>query len=386
MRYLFGFICVLALGVMGCGEGGGGPPDSSPYASKDLWLCRPDIENDRCDTADLSMTEIRPDGSHVTSEVARNPDAKVDCFYVYDTVNPSSEAGNTEVLVPHPDSVIRAVFRNGAHYRGVCRMFAPLYHQMSNGTYYQFVFSWEPTEYFQRAYDDVVEAFEYYIRNHNDGRDFVLVGNGQGSHIFKRLLQDKVDNDEALRGHLLSAVLLNNGGAVQVPEGERVGGSFVNIPLCTSVTETGCVIAFDAVANGPGSIPSLQAGPVEPPMARVCVNPASFDGSTGTLAALVYPRTHEDLIPFPSGVDTEWVRFPNIYTSRCAALSSFGDVFEIDLASEYQGDVPITPQELQTALQEVWEQTLPNLHSAESFIANTDLVRIVEEQIASRNN
>jgi len=382
MRYLFGFICVLALGVMGCGEGGG----ASPYASKDLWLCRPDIENDRCDTADLSMTEIRPDGSQVVSEVAPNPDAKVDCFYVYQSVNGSPEPGNTETLFPHPDNVLRALLRDGAHYRGVCRMFAPLYHQMSTGTIYEFVFSWQPTEYFQRAYDDVVDAFEYYMRNHNDGRDFVLIGHTQGSHILERLLREKVDNDEALRGQLLSAVLLAHGGSVQVPEGERVGGSFANIPLCTSETETGCVIALDAVASGPGSIPGLQAGPVEPPMTRACVNPTSFDGSTGTLAALVYPRTHEELIPFPSGVDTEWVSYPKIYTSRCAAVGGFGDALEIDLASEYEGDVPITPQELQTALQEVWEQTLPNLHSADYFIANTDLVRIVEQQIASRGN
>jgi hypothetical protein len=232
------------------GMGGARGVDPSPYASKDLWLCRPDIENDHCDTADLSTTEIRPDGTMVTSEVAPNPNAQVDCFYVYHTVNKSPEPGNTETLVPHPENVIRAVFRNGAHYRGVCRMFAPLYHQMSLITYTAFWSIWEDTEIFQKAYDDVIEAFEYYMRNHNNGRDFVLIGHSQGSHILTKMLEDTFDNDEALRGQLLSAVLMGPTNRLQVPEGELVGGSFTNIPLCTSASETGCVIAFDANPAG----------------------------------------------------------------------------------------------------------------------------------------
>jgi hypothetical protein len=114
------------------------------------------------------------------------------------------------------------------------------------------------------------------------------------------------------------------------------------------------------------------------------VNPASFDDGTGTLAALAYPRTYESLIPFPDGVDTEWVRYPNIYTSRCSEEGGREHVLLVDLANEYTGEVPITPQELQDALVEVWG-SLENLHSAEYFLANTDLVHIVEQQIAARN-
>jgi len=114
------------------------------------------------------------------------------------------------------------------------------------------------------------------------------------------------------------------------------------------------------------------------------VNPASFADGPGILAALAYPRTYESLIPFPDGVETEWVRYPNIYTSLCTDADA-DHVLEIDLSSEYPGEVPITPQELQNALVEVWG-TLPDLHSAEYFIANTDLVRIVAQQIASREN
>jgi len=189
------------------------------------------------------MTEIREDGTSVVSEVVESPDAEVDCFYVYHTVNHSPEPGNIESLFPHPEEVIGALFRNGAHYRGVCRMFAPLYHQMSWSTYAMFWPDWEDTEFFQRAYDDIADAFDYYMRNHNEGRSFVLIGHSQGSHILAKMLEDRFDDDEALRRQLVSALLLGPVNRVQVLEGELTGGSFANIPLCTSAGETGCVIA-----------------------------------------------------------------------------------------------------------------------------------------------
>jgi hypothetical protein len=391
MRYLFGFICVLALGVMGCGEGGGAPPDDSPYASQDLWLCRPDIENDRCDQADLTFTEIRPDGSKVTGDIVESPDAEADCFYIHHTVYFADEPGNRETLVPHPEEVIGAVFRNGAHYRGVCRVFAPMYHQMSQITYRVHAFDWQDSEFFQTAYSDVSDAFDYYLRHYNEGRGIVLIGHSQGSHTLTKLLQDKFENDEALRDRLVSAVLMGATSYVQVPEGELVGGTFTNIPLCTSATETGCVITFDAAYPESGVL--IGAAAPTPSMIRACVNPATFDGSLGTLAALMYPRTYESLIPFPDGVDTEWVRYPKVYTAQCSGeevdwcdtwLCS-ASVLEIQLANDYTGDVPITPKELQDALVEVW-QSIRRLHSAEYFIANADLVRIVEQQIGSRAN
>jgi len=385
MRYVVGFVCVLALGLMplvGCSDG---ESAVSIYASKDLWLCRPDIENDYCDTADLSTTEIRPDGTRVElTEVLPNPDAEIDCFYVYPTVNLSPEPGNTEPLFPHPESVIEIVTREAAHYRGVCRVFAPLYHQMSLITYWEFPFKWEPTEYFQRAYDDVVEAFEYYMRNHNEGRDFVLLGRSQGSHMLTRLLEDKFDDDEALRAQLLSALLLGPTNRTQVFPGELSGGSFTNIPLCTSADETGCVIAFDTNAAGDPAPHYDSSVFFTPPSARACVNPASLRG-TETLAGLTYPRWYEPALPFPEDVDTEWVRYPNIYTSRCSGTDDWKDVLWIDLASEYTGEVPRTPLELQAALME-FRGAQANLHYVEDYLTYADLLPIVEQQIASRGN
>lgn len=380
MRYLVGLVLALALSASGCSESEGAPPDDSPYASKDLWLCRPDIEDDYCDTADLSTTEIQPDGTmEVLDEIAPNPDAEVDCFYVYPTVNYDPEPGNTETLVPPPEETVEVVAWQAAQYRGTCRLYAPLYHQMSNITYLAYIYHVQESEYFQRAYADVAEAFDYYLRNHNEGRAFILIGHSQGSHILTELLRDRFDDDEDLRAQLVSAVLTGPTGTVQVPEGERIGGSFANVPLCSSASDTGCVIAFDANYPEPGVFLGVGAQ-VTPPMTRGCVNPASFDDSLATLAAFVYPRSSWTLAPtFPNRVQTEWVRYSGIYTGRC---SEENHTLEIELAVDYEGDVPMTPKEIQDLY--VASGSRRYLHGVETYIASTDFLRIVEQQIANR--
>jgi pimeloyl-ACP methyl ester carboxylesterase len=390
-------MCVLALGLMGCSEtagtggsggtaGSGGEGGAAAYESKDLWLCRPDIENDHCDTADLSTTEIGPDGTMVTlTEVAPNPDAEVDCFYVYPTMNHSPEPGNTENLFPHPEAEVAVVSWQAAHYRGLCRVFAPLYRQMSLITYTEYWPNFEDTEYFKKAYDDIVDAFEYYMSHENRGRDFVLIGHSQGSHILTKLLEDKFDDDEALREQLVSAVLTGPTNRLQVLPGEVVGGSFANIPLCTTANETGCVIAFDANPAGVDDTFYDVSTIFSPPSARACVNPASFEGGPATLAAFVYPRSSPGMGQFfPEGVDTEWVRYPNIYMSWCSDDIRQTYVLLVDLASDYAGEAPITPQEIQDAY--AAQGSNRNLHGVETYIASTDLLSIVEQQIASRGN
>ncbi|MBW2404681.1 MAG: hypothetical protein JRF42_12950, partial [Deltaproteobacteria bacterium] len=57
---------------------------------------------------------------------------------------------------------------------------------------------------------------------------------------------------------------------------------------------------------------------------------------------------------------------------------------EIDLVSQDPREEPFTPQELQAAIEE--SGGFPTLHIAETFIAIPDLVRIVEQQVQSREN
>ena len=89
------------------------------------------------------------------------------------------------------------------------------------------------------AYDDVLDAWNYYLQHDNNGRGVVLIGHSQGSGVLTQLIRNEIDG-KPVQSRLISALLL--GTSLAVPKGKDVGGAFQHVPLCHSATDTGCVI------------------------------------------------------------------------------------------------------------------------------------------------
>jgi hypothetical protein len=238
---------------------------------------------------------------------------------------------------------------------------------MTIGTYQQQ--DWEESEYFQRAYDDVAVAFEHYMRNHNDGRDIVLIGASQGAHILTRLLEERFDEDEKLRGQLISALLMGIRGLMYVPTGELVGGNLANIPLCSSETETGCVIAYEPWADLSDTGQKITT---PPGMADACVNPASLDNANfeATMASFWYDRGWAG-DAYPDDVTTEWISMPGVITSQC-----IGSRLVLRVAD---GDPRADPNVLIDNADENG-----NLHGWLANSAMENLMKVVERQASAR--
>src|SRR5690349_17195251 len=100
---------------------------SATYADPAHWLCRGDTD-DVCDH-DLDATIVKANG-HVRLEhwkPARHP--KIDCFYVYPTIS-LDQTGNSD-LVPAADQELFVVRQQAARLGSVCRVFAPVYRQIT---------------------------------------------------------------------------------------------------------------------------------------------------------------------------------------------------------------------------------------------------------------
>jgi hypothetical protein len=402
-------VSLLALSVMACSAGdtpretsgqagpsigvGAGDPDPSgggmdeelaaaeaisplSYDNPLLWLCGADPEDDLCLTADLTATRVHADGSFTTVAHEALEEPEFDCFYVYPTVDLREEAGNTESVVDIT-AIAPAVVGQGAWFRSVCRVFAPLYRQMTIGTYYDSLGRgelYETTEPFAVAYSDVSAAFDHYMTYENSGRDIVLIGHSQGAHMLTRLLEDRFDHDEAMRSKLISGVLVGPVGRVVVPEGEVVGGNFDNLPLCQAETETGCVIAYDSEAAGLET-PRPEEVFIPEGARRACTNPAALGGGQATLADIIL-STYLPL-PVPEEVDQAWVSYPDFHTAECGASGGL----QINVIADDPREPPATPQ----ALQANWEANGGGfaLHNLDFVYSMGDLLRIVESQGAS---
>ena len=142
--------------------------DEGFYDDPAHWLCRPDLPSDPCH-GNLDATELLPDGSRqvVPFDEAAAADPQVDCFYIYPTVDLALRAGNHTDFGDRGkiDDVARAQI---ARYRQVCRVFAPLYRQITIGTY---IFSSEAERqrFSDVAYADVTAAFKNYLAHFDRG-------------------------------------------------------------------------------------------------------------------------------------------------------------------------------------------------------------------------
>jgi len=337
------------------------------YADKARWLCGPHAKKDECLAVDLTTSEAAADGKFETVVPKAAKDPKLDCFYVYPTVDVREEAANIEdpqVTMP----VLRAMRNQIPRFKGVCRVIAPLYRQMTRGTYFE-PSGYYGTEPFERAYADVRNAFDYYMANINKGRPYVLVGHSQGTHMLVKLVADHIEGDKALYDPLELALLIGPVGSIHVPEGKRVGGTFKKLPLCVKGQERKCFVAFDSKGGG-SPYDNEPTRPIPKGMERACVVPSTLAGGAGDV--LAFSVWEKDVgIPFPAEADKPWVGYPNATSAACEADGMLG----LSAAEDAVAAVPASPQFIESALMDMGQDNA--LHIVDFNYAMGDLVRIV---------
>lgn len=286
------------------------------------WLCRPGMADDPC-TAGLASTAVTRNGSTQAepAPIAREP--KVDCFYVYPTVSDESTI-NSDLAIGLRQAEV--AIAQASRFSQVCRVYAPVYRQITLSA----------LEHPARitladaliAYDGVLSAFRNYLAHYNEGRGIVFIGHSQGASILIKLLKDRVDRDPVLRRHVVSALLL--GGNVTIAKGRTVGGDFKHLPLCTSSTQTQCVVAYSTFASKPpknsqfgrttsdAGVSLLAPHRPAPNIAIACVNPAAPAGRPARLDPYV-PSIFLQFLGAGAApqVSTPWVSFPGEYTAVC---------------------------------------------------------------------
>jgi pimeloyl-ACP methyl ester carboxylesterase len=368
---------VVATAAQKAAEANGADPADTDAAGVE-WLCRPGQSDDPC-TSSLTTTVIPAAGP---TRVERASDAAhpgIDCFYVYPTVSEQSGANANLHIDPAETSVATA---QASRFSQVCRVFAPLYPQLTLKAIL------DPADLtaanLAKAYDGVLDAWDDYLAHDNHGRGVVVIGHSQGAALLIALLRRTVDDDPAVRRHLVSAIIL--GGNVTVPIGGTVGGSFQHIPACTSTTETGCVIAYssfdqqppaDSLFGRPGAgVSALSPGASTQTagLQVLCVNPASPSGGAAPLlpyfpSAASTAGLGSEASAAPK-IATPWVTEPDLYTGRCQYQ---------DGASWLQVTAPITPGDPRPVVKETLGPTW-GLHLVDVNISLGNLVTLVGDE------
>lgn len=349
------------------------------YSKSESWLCRPGRQ-DAC-AVDLTTTIVTANGKLTREKWASNPKAPIDCFYVYPTVSNDTTGNSDMVAGLEETSVIRAQF---ARFGSQCRVYAPLYRQVTLTALRAFIAGRPTTADRALPYNDVLDAWNYYLEHENHGRGVVLIGHSQGSMVLTQLIKNEIDG-KPLQSRIISALLL--GSSLPVPRGKDVGGAFQHMPLCHSAKQTGCVITYASFrSNAPPPANSRFGKASGEGMVSGCTNPAALAGGSGALQAYLGAGgsgvVTTEMSPRPwvtpaQPVDTPFVSVPRLLTAECVsnekgsylAITVHGDPSD-PRTDDITGDVVVNGQVLAD-----W-----GLHLIDVNLAIGNLVDIVGQQ------
>lgn len=341
---------------------------SEIYADDAVWMCRGGIVDDLC-LNDLDATAVFADGTTEVRphEVATDP--AVDCFYVYPTTS-QDQASNSD-FEPANDDELSTTLNQAARLTGACRVFAPIYRQVTIPALFNQVDVAPDAR--DIAYADVVDSFRHFIANDSDGRPFVLVGHSQGAGILSAMIAAEIDGEPLLRDRMVSAILL---GAGVAPD------EYDSIPVCESADQVNCVVSYSSFRDTAppvtgsffgqaGEGPAICVNPVDPAGDAAISQPyfrASANGLLGGAGAM----------PFDEGVEapeitTPFVTYPDMITVRCVDDGTYG-YLELSITS---ADGPRT-DDIGGDLTPEW-----GMHLVDANVAMGDLVELVRTQSAS---
>ena len=349
-------------------------PQANDYSDSKNWLCKPG-RHDACDV-DLTTTVIGTGGQLTRETFKADPDATIDCFYVYPTVS-TDPTPNSDMT---PDAAEMNVVRQQfARFASKCRPYAPVYRQVTLAGLRTLLAGAGRGSSFTQGlqYDDVRDAWNYYLEHDNKGRGFVLVAHSQGSFILDELIRKEIDG-KPIQSRMVSAILL--GATLSVPRGKDVGGSFQHISLCRSASQIGCIISYVSFRSTIPPPENTRFGRVaSPDMIAACTNPTALSGGRGNLHAylatdgrtIVGTTKPKPWVKAEQPIETPWVSVPGLLTAECKSNET----------ATYL-EVTVHPDPAGTRTDDIIGDLTPDwgLHLVDFNISMGNLIDIVGEQ------
>lgn len=154
-------------------------PCKPDYSDLKYWAAHPDRMNDSWRV---------PKKSNLKCDQLNS---KVDVFFVHPTTIMEKKSWNADCLYTNKFKYFNPIKLQASIFNESAKVYAPRYRQ---AIIYAFI---DKTENGKKAldlaYSDVKSAFQYYMKNFNNGRPFILAGHSQGSLMCLRLMQEFID-------------------------------------------------------------------------------------------------------------------------------------------------------------------------------------------------
>lgn len=208
---------------------------------------------------------------------------QVDVFYIHPTMYKSKKAKTWTADLKNKkinDEVDEKPLKYQATaFNKTARVYAPRYRQAHYDAYFR---SQEfRNKVIDFAYQDIKEAFEYYLKHYNNGRPIIIASHSQGTTHSRKLIKDYFDTSEK-KEQLVCAYII--GYAVYKED-------YDVLTPCKNPEETNCYITWSSFKIGYNYTDTAGDFLV----GNVCVNPISW-----TLDTAIYKSKSSIFLNIPS--------------------------------------------------------------------------------------
>jgi len=196
--------------------------------------------------------------------IPKTIDKEVDVFYLCPTAWTDTDNTNPNVCEIDNPTLLKgapsAFARQATAFETVGNIYAPYYRQANSSPVDRLkVIAGTPTT-------DGIAAFDYYIKNFNNGRPYILVGHSQGANVLSNLLASYMKDHPDVYKRMIAAYVI----------GFPVTAEYLienpHLKFAEGADDTGVIISYNTQAPDvvPGSNPVLCG------MVGIVINPISW--------------------------------------------------------------------------------------------------------------
>jgi hypothetical protein len=278
-------------------------PKAPDYANKDAWAIIPDAP---------------PPGAWETPW-------GVDVFFIHSTSAYAGDTWNEEIDNPVSKARLddHILPNQAAPFLKAGPVYAPRYREAALDA--ELNVGTDTDGAFEIAYDDVLAAFDVYLKDHNRGRGIIVAGVGQGGLYAIRLVKERFQSGD-LKDHLAAAYIID----AALPA--DMIGKDVSQPVCAAHDAIHCLVAWKAaLADDAGAqkrflnrFPTWTADNkivASKGRATVCVNPLTWTTDT----AIAPRNAHRGGAKAMNATDLDPQILAGTVSTRCA-----GGVLAVD--------------------------------------------------------
>lgn len=222
----------------------------------------------------LSFTLVACGNSTPTATDYSNPahwlslptttDFPVDIFYLYPTAWTSTDPDNPQICDIDNASMLvqapQAFARQATAFETVGNIFAPFYRQDNSSPINRLnVIAGIPTL-------DAITAFDYYIKNYNNGRPYILLGHSQGATVLNNILASYMKEHPEVYKRMIAAYVIGN------PVTAAYLAENPHLKFAEGPDDTGVIISYNTEA--PDVVPATN--PVLYGEVGLVINPISW--------------------------------------------------------------------------------------------------------------